>query len=245
MGYKSVFWAVLSTVLFVACNFTEEIHFNKDGSGKMNICFDGSEMLQMIPESDSISTKEVIDSTLVFKDFLREKKDSIAQLPIEEQKKLKKLEPFSIHMVVDEPNGVMNFDMFSDFKNVSDVNDAFNAFQNANAIGPSAGDASMPKKSSNEATQVSYTFDGSKFVRATEIKDMELFKKSMDSLQSAEMFLGGSTYTFKYHFPRRIKSTNIEEATFSMDGKTMIYEVNFLDMLKDPESIKIEVELEK
>ena len=70
MGYKNVFWAVLITVLFVACNFTEEIHFNKDGSGKMNIGFDGSEMLQMIPESDSISTKEVIDSTLVFKDFL-------------------------------------------------------------------------------------------------------------------------------------------------------------------------------
>ena len=58
------------------------------------------------------------------------------------------------------------------------------------------------------------------------------------------MFLGGSTYTFKYHFPRRIKSTNLDEATFSMDGKTLIYEANFLEMLKDPESIQIEVELE-
>ncbi|ASV31012.1 hypothetical protein [Maribacter cobaltidurans] len=245
MGFKKVFFAIFLTVFFIACNFTEEIHLNKDGSGKMNIGFDGSEMLQMIPASDSLSTKEVIDSTLVFKDFLREKKDSIAQLPIEEQEKLKKLEPFSIHMVVDEPNGVMNFDMFSDFKNVSDVNDAFNAFQNASTIGPSAGDASMPKKSSDGATQVSYSFNGNKFVRETEIKDMELFKKSLDSLQSAEMFLGGSTYTFKYHFPKRVKSTNVEKATFSMDGKTMIYEVNFLDMLKDPESIKIEVELEK
>lgn len=72
-----------------------------------------------------------------------------------------------------------------------------------------------------------------------------MFQKSMDSLQSAEMFLGGSTYTFRYHFPKRVKSTNVEGATFSMDGKTMIYEVNFLDMLKDPESINIEVELEK
>ena len=30
-----------------------------------------------------------------------------------------------------------------------------------------------------------------------------------------------------------------------MDGKTMIHEVNFLDMMKDPESLLIEVELEK
>jgi hypothetical protein len=72
-----------------------------------------------------------------------------------------------------------------------------------------------------------------------------LFDKTIDSLAGSEMFLSSSTYTFKYHFPKRIKSTNIEEATFSMDGKTMIHEVNFLEMMKDPKSILIEVELEK
>jgi len=63
-----------------------------------------------------------------------------------------------------------------------------------------------------------------------------MFKKRIDSLASAEMFLSNSTYTFKYHFPKRVKSTNIKDATFSMDGKTMIHEVNFLDRMKDPES---------
>ncbi len=245
MGFKKVLLAVFLTVLFVACNFTEEIYFNTDGSGKMSIGFDGSEMMSMIPESDSLETEEVIDSTLVFKDFLREKKDSIAQLPKEEQEKLKKLEPFSMHMVVDAPNGIMNFEMFSDFKQVSDVNDAFNAFQNASKMGPSATDKPVPQNSGNDATEVEYSFKKNLFVRETKIKNKEMFQKSLDSLESAEMFLGSSTYTFKYHFPKRVKSTNVEEATFSMDGKTMIYEVNFLDMLKDPESIRIEVELEK
>lgn len=245
MGIKRILWALLVLVLFVACNFTEEIHFNEDGSGRMSIGFDGSEMMSMIPPTDSLETEEVIDSTLVFKDFLREKKDSIAQLPLEEQEKLKKLEPFSMHMVVDAPNGIMNFEMFSEFKDVSDVNDAFNAFQNASTMGPSAGDQPVPQNSGNEATEVTYSFKGDRFSRNTKIKDMEIFQKSLDSLQSAEMFLGGSTYTFKYHFPQRVKSTNVEDATFSMDGKTMIYEVNFLDMLKNPESIAIEVELEK
>ncbi|CAM4158278.1 hypothetical protein [Zobellia nedashkovskayae] len=236
---------VFITVLFVACNFTEEIHFKADGTGKMNIGFDGGEMLQMLPSSDSTQLEEVIDSTIVFKDLLREKKDSIAQLSPEQQAELKKLEPFSLHMMMDAEKGIMNFEMFTDFKDVSEVNDAFNAFQSASSIGPAAGSKPMPKNSANEATQVDYTFKKGKFERKATITDTELFQKSIDSLETAEMFLSSSTYTFKYHFPRRVKSTNVEEATFSMDGKTMIYEVNFLDMIKDPESILIEVELEK
>ena len=236
---------VFITVFFVACNFTEEIHFKADGTGKMNIGFDGGEMLQMLPSSDSTQLEEVIDSTIVFKDLLREKKDSIAQLSPEQQAELKKLEPFSLHMMMDAEKGIMNFEMFTDFKDVSEVNDAFNAFQSASSIGPAAGSKPMPKNSANEATQVDYTFKKGKFERKATITDTELFQKSIDSLETAEMFLSSSTYTFKYHFPKRVKSTNVEEATFSMDGKTMIYEVNFLDMIKDPESILIEVELEK
>jgi hypothetical protein len=41
-----------------------------------------------------------------------------------------------------------------------------------------------------------------------------------------------------------VKSTNVEGATFSLDGKTMTYAVDFLQMMKDPESIVLEVELE-
>lgn len=237
--------AVLITVLFAACNFTEEIYFNKDGSGKMSILFDGGEMMQMLPASDSTQLDKAIDSTLVFKDLLQDKKDSIAQLSAEEQDKLKRLEPFKLHMKVDPDNGVMNFNMYTDFKKVSEVNDAFNAFQNASAVGPIAGGKSMPNSATEETTQVNYTFKKNKFKRETIILDQALFEKSIDSLASAEMFLSSSTYTFKYHFPKRVKSTNIEEATFSMDGKTMIHEVNFLDMMKNPESIVIEVELEK
>ncbi|OBR39392.1 hypothetical protein A9200_17455 [Maribacter hydrothermalis] len=237
--------AVLMAVFFVACNFTEEIYFNGDGSGKMSISFDGGELLQMLPETDSTQLEKAIDSTLVFKDLLRDKKDSISQLSAKQQAKLKRLEPFSLHMKVEPENGIMNFDMFTDFIEVSEVNDAFNAFQNASSVGPIAGGKSLPDNATDETTKVNYSFKKNKFKRETIILNQELFKQSIDSLSSAEMFLSSSTYTFKYHFPRRVKSTNIEEATFSMDGKTMIHEVNFLAMMKDPKSILIEVELEK
>lgn len=243
------FFKVLTTIfiatLFVACNFTEEIYFNEDGTGKMSISFDGGEMMQMLPSTDSTQLDKAIDSTLVFKDLLRDKKDSISQLSTEQQAKLKRLEPFSLHMKVEPENGIMNFDMYTDFKDVSEVNDAFNAFQNASSVGPIAGGQSMPENVADETTEVNYSFKKNKFKRETVILNQEMFEKNIDSLASAEMILSSSTYTFKYHFPKRVKSTNIEEATFSMDGKTMIHEVNFLDMMKDPESLLIEVELEK
>jgi hypothetical protein len=230
----------------LACNFTEEIHFNEDGSGKLNIHFDGNEMMEMVASMDSTGTPEkAIDSTLVFKDLLEEKKDSIAKLSPEEQAKLKKLEPFSIRMVVDEEKGMMNFDMFSEFEAVEEVNDAFNAFQEASSLGPTPGPSGpSPMKNNEPTTQVNYSFKENTFTRTISIIDQELFEKGLDSLQGAEMFLSGSTYTFKYHFPKRVKNVNVEGATFSMDGKTMIYEVNFMDMMKDPESINLEVELE-
>lgn len=248
MGKFKLLAAVVLCGLIVACNFTEEIHFNKDGSGKLNIHFDGNEMMAALASmEDSTQKEEVMDSIIVFKDFFKEKADSISKLPKEEQEKLKKLEPFSLHMVMDSKEETLSFDLFSEFKKVSEVNDAFNAFQEASALGPKPGNdgpsSTMP--SSEPTTKVSYSFSKNIFTRTTEITDQELFKKGLDSLQGAEMFLSGSTYTFKYHFPTRVKSTNVEGATFSMDGKTMIYEVNFLEMMKNPEGLEIRVELEK
>ena len=185
--------------LIWSCNFVEEIHLNEDGSGKLNINFDGNEMMAMIAsmDTDSTSQEKAIDSTIVFKDLLEEKKDSIAQLSPEEQAKLKKLEPFSMHMVMNPEEQVMRFDLFSEFKNISEVDDAFNAFQDASAMNPPAGgetqQSAPPVGSNDQATTVNYEFTGNSFKRTMTIIDEELFKKGIDSLQSAEMFMSGST----------------------------------------------------
>jgi hypothetical protein len=242
-------WGFLAVLcLLWACNFTEEIHFNEDGTGKLNIHFNGDEMMAMVASmgGDSLPNEKAIDTTLVFKELLEEKKDSIAKLAPEEQAKLKKLEPFSFHMVMDQEKGKMSFDLLSEFKKVEEVNDAFNAFQDASLLGPQAGTsgATPAMGSQEQTTKVNYMFTENSFKRTITIIDEALFKKGMDSLKSAEMFMSGSTYTFKYHFPRKVKSTNVEGATFSLDGKTMTYAVDFLQMMKDPESIVLEVELE-
>ncbi|WP_420604144.1 hypothetical protein [Flagellimonas sp.] len=226
-----------------SCNFTEEITLQEDGSGKLSINFDGSELMEMAGEEMKKSNEKAVDSLISFKDLLEEKKDSIATLSPEEQAKLKKLEPFQMHMIMDPDEKVMKFDLFSEFKNVSEVNDAFNAFQGANVLG-SQQQGAGPAPMESSASEVSYSYTNNSFTRKAKILDQELFQQQIDSLQGAEMFLSGSTYTLKYHFPKKVKSTSAEEATFSADGKTLIYEVKFLDLMKDPSLLDLEVELE-
>lgn len=247
MKKLKLLFAVLVMGMAIACNFTEEIYLNEDGSGKLSINFDANELMAMAGSMDSLTQEKAIDSTIVFKDLLEEKKDSIAQLPPEEQAKLKKLKPFSMHMVMKPEEQTMKFELFSEFKKINEIQDAFNAFQSASSIGPIPGSddqASPPLPSSEPTTKVNYNFSKNKFSRTTEIINQELFQKGLDSLAGAEMFLSSSTYTFKYHFPRRVKNVNVDGATFSMDGKTMVYEVSFIDMMKKPESMNLEVELE-
>ncbi|MEX0315776.1 MAG: hypothetical protein AB3N18_16480 [Allomuricauda sp.] len=235
-------WAVM-VALTSSCNFTEEITLQEDGSGRLSINFDGSELMEMAGEEMKKSNEKAVDSLISFKDLLEEKKDSIAKLSPEEQAKLKKLEPFSMHMVMNPDEKQMKFDLFSEFKNVSEVNDAFNAFQGANVLG-SQKEGAPPAPMESSASEVSYSFDNNSFTRKAKILDQELFQQQVDSLQGAEMFLSGSTYTLKYHFPKKVKSTTAEEATFSADGKTLIYEVKFLDLMKDPSLLDLEVQLE-
>ena len=242
MKQVRLFVAALSLVWAASCNFTEEIYINENGSGKMSINFDGSELMAMA--GDEMAQEEAVDSIMSFKDFLAEKKDSIAQLPLEEQEKLKKLEPFMLHIVMNPEEKKMKFDMYSDFKDITEMNDAFNTFQNAGTLDQSKSNGSLPA-GGNSATKVEYSFKKRKFSRTATIMDKAKHQMALDSMSNAEMFLSSSTYTLKYHFPRKVKSANLEGATYSADGKTLIYEINFLDMMKDPTKLNVEVELER
>ena len=79
-------------IFFTSCQFSENIYVEEDGSGKMEFTYDGAEFVKMMGDKMKESDEERVDSTLVFKDFLEQKKDSIALLTPEEQAKLKALE---------------------------------------------------------------------------------------------------------------------------------------------------------
>lgn len=236
---------VLIFTVCAACNFTEELYINADGSGSLSINFEGNEFMAAMGEmGDTLSAQKAVDTTFVFKEFIKQKADSIAQLPPEEQQRIKKLENFSMQMKMNPANQELTFSMFTRFKNIGEINNAFNNFQKATTLMPNKDMAKEAPPTKDMATDINYTFNDKLFARTTTITNEQLFAQSLDSLKSAEMFLGNATYTFKYHFPKRVKNTNAKGATFSIDGKTMVYEVSFLELLKNPKSTDFKVEFE-
>jgi len=238
------FWAVLLLAgLLASCHFTEEITLNENGSGSISLNFDGSELLSMAGDS-AVTEEKAVDSLIYFADLLREKKDSIATLPAAEQERLKKLEPYRMHLKSDPQAQEMFISLSRDFKAITEVEDAFKAFQSSGALESTQQGPESETPDFSEGTEVTYTFGSGRFARSTSVTDSALFKQRLDSLESGAMFLSGSTYTLKVHFPRRVKSASSQEATLSVDGKTLIREVDFLEYLKNPGLLNIEVELE-
>ena len=52
-------------------------------------------------------------------------------------------------------------------------------------------------------------------------------------------------YTLKYTFPRKIVKSSIDDATYSLDAKTIEVTRSFVAYMKDPNVLDLEIELEK
>ncbi|CDF80521.1 conserved hypothetical protein [Formosa agariphila KMM 3901] len=203
--------------------------------------------MQMGGETLTDSNEKVLDSTIIFKDFLEAKKDSIATLPKSEQEKLKALERFKMHMLMDPNANKMLIDVNTDFKDVNELEDMFEVLNKANELketNKSQQTSPLAKMGATEASEVSYSYSGNVFKRIVTVADQELLEATKDSLVDAEMILAASTYTLNYHFPKKIKSVSLENAMFSEDHKSFTAELSFKDYLTNPESFNVEVILE-
>lgn len=242
---------VIVAIICFNCQFSENIYLNEDGSGKMEFNFDASELMQMAGDQLSEGTGEKdVDSTFTFKEIFDQKRDSISQLPQEEQAKLKALEPFSVHMLMSEKDKKLNFNLSTDFKNTKGLQDMFVAL---NAVGDLSGkggatsnDPTNPFSSMTDGqnSELSYSFKNGVFKRSVKVIDTVVQKQIMDSLGQTAMMFANSKYTLNYHFPRKVKSVSNDKALFSADGKTVILEYEFMDYLANPEIMNLEILLE-
>ena len=243
---------IAATLFFVGCHFSENLNLTEDGSGKIEINFDGSEIMKMAGDEVSKEKKENIDSLIVFRDFLEKNKDSISKLSKEEQQRLQKLKDYKMHILVNSEFQEMNMELYRDFKEVSELGDMLSDFKTASVIGEMSNKTSgkggpNPLKmsvSEDRGIEVSYNYKKGKFSRVTKILDEEKMKKEVDSLGKMKMFLSSSKYKLKYTFPRKIKKISSDKATFSLDMKTLILEVGFMEYMENPKILDVEVELE-
>ncbi|MCH9660831.1 MAG: hypothetical protein K0U54_07955, partial [Bacteroidetes bacterium] len=236
--FKKIACLIAVSTTLISCQFTETMTLNEDGSGRISVSMDMAEMMAMTQEFGKDSTAVKLDTIIKMKDVLREKKDSIATLPAAEQARLKKLENFNFRTLMDPDTGEMYFDVFATFKKVTEANELMSAFETSGdfmqGLEGSGTDVSTDKTSGG-AVAVSFSYEGNTFVRDAYITDKEKHRIQMDSLKGAEAFMSSMKYKMKYVFPKKIVKSSVEDARFSLDGKTIEFERSFIEYMRNPD----------
>jgi len=260
---KRILLLLFSLSLFTSCNFTEEITFNDDGSGEFVMSYDMSEVMKKLNEemgggqSKEGKEKVKMDSVVYFKDMLVEKADSIATFPIEEQEQLKALETVVMKMHLDEETGAMDFGFGSTFTSLEELPEVLEKIDQAKQLNSKSSpqyskmdESAVAKASENMFEYVDFSFDGKTFSR-TLTKDYEQSPQDIEDLNAeiAEMgeakdMFSAMSYTLVYHFPKAVKSVTNDNAVISEDGKTVTLKMNFIEMIKSPEAMALDVVLE-
>ena len=250
-----------------SCNVTETIVFNEDGSGEFISSFDMgqvmSKMKEMGPNSNSNSNKkkEVLDTTMVFADIAETYKDSIAALPEDKQQIFEAVKDMYMTMKMDENSGEMNMAIGMKFNSIEGLKDIQKKIKQAQSLNEQGDQLDAVKSQTplgslaggDDNVRYSYTEKG--FARSTavaekteeEIGELEsLFKDDADETSKEFLqYFESATYTVKLVFPKTVKSVSIEGAQVSEDGKTVTYQANWIDYIKNPKSLDVNVTFEE
>lgn len=234
---------VVLACVMVSCNFTENITINEDGTGSITMDMDASQLIALAGPEMLKEGQKRMDTVIHFKDVFKEKQDSIAKLPKEEQERFKKMENFSMKMLMDPEKQEFKFTMFSDYKRVDDLEDIMNAYDQVNPMNKK--NSGMPDAGLDKyKTKSLYFYNGKKFKKTVSRKE-ELPKVKNDSIEMIMAMFESSTYTVNYKFPKKVKSVSNKKATISADKKTVTVIYPFTDYLDRPKDMSLEVEFEK
>lgn len=247
MKVKFMFLVFLITSLVTSCTVTENIYVNTDGSGKFSVDLDGSGLMTMMPK-DSLMGQKNLDSTFTFKQIIAENKDSIAKLPIDEQQLLKKLENFNVRMQMNQEQKQFLFTLSTDFKKVSDLQDAMvavnamSALQNKGFKSAEFGSGLLQEGIANNNSTLVYTFKGNTFSRIASSNKNATKNADNEATEMNKMIFASSNYILKYHFAKPVKKVSNPAALFSEDRKTITIQYPFSEYMDNPERMNIEVE---
>lgn len=255
----------LLSLLFVltSCNFTEEITFNEDGSGEFVMTYDMAEVMNKMKEmgmdgsSDSEKEPEKMDSTIYFKDIIAERADSIAKLSKEEQERLMALEDFVMKMRMDEAEGIFDIGIGTSFDDFNDLPELIKKLDEAKKMNSSNSgqmsqleNTAVAKSAENSLENVDFKYDGKRFSRTfkTDIEQSEeelnALKQEMEQMGEVKDVFESMTYTLVYKFPKKIKTVSNAKAVVDKDEKTVRLKMNFMEMIKSPELMNLDVILE-
>ena len=245
---------LLSVVVLVGCNFTENLDITNDGSGTFSVDLDGSGLMAMTGNKmgttmGKIINKRVIDSTVPSKDLLSKKKDSISELSHKDQEALKKIENFVMHIKMDGKKKQFLFSINTPFQNITDLENVMGSLKTIKKIKGSTPDDQMVLPVGDDFgdnnSKLSFSYSSNSFSRTAHLLSKKTQNKpEIDSLGMLKMIFAGSNYTLKYNFPKRVKTVSNPNAMFSADKKTITVQYPFLDYIEHPDKLNLKVEFE-
>lgn len=261
---KQIFALLILALFLSSCNVTETIVFNEDGSGEFLVSYDMGEVLKQMEAQmgGDVTTDEKkepgkkMDTLMVFSEIMEMAKDSVALLPEANRLALEAVKDMYMEMHMDEDAGVFDFGIGMKFKTIEDLKGIQEKVKQAQSLNAQSGQVEAMKSGSpfgkfmgesNDGVVYNYTANGfSRVTPDTKLEDMDedmdaLFDPTDPSDQEFMTYFENAFYNVKLVFPKTIKSTNIEGATISEDGKSVTYKVNWLDFIKDPKQLDIDV----
>ena len=158
-------------------------------------------------------------------------------------------------MHMDEDEGVMDIAIGMKFNSIDDLEDIQEKLRQAQSINGQSGQISAMKSGSplgkfmgSDSNKVNYSFTENGFSRTTNITEEEGmdFESLIDASDETDIefmnYFEASYYNVKLVFPKRIKSSSIKNAVISEDGKTLTYKMNWIEFLKDPKRLDVDVQ---
>ncbi|WP_426429421.1 hypothetical protein ACPX19_07645 [Winogradskyella sp. HB-48] len=261
---KKLFLLIVFACFIASCNVTESIIFNQDGSGEFLATYEMGDAIKAFEKSmggDEDKEKkeggEIMDTTMVFADIMETYKDSVAALPEEKRLAMEAVKDMYMRMQINEDEGIMNFGMGMQFKSIEDLKDINEKFKKIQSLNGQGDQLDAIKDNSpignfmgSENNDVAYSYTNTDFSRITSIKKPneatddaidELFDETDESNQQFLEYFKGSFYNVKLTFPKAVKSIDIDGAEFSDDRKTVTYKTNWVDYLKNPMLLDVNV----
>ncbi|MFA7687808.1 MAG: hypothetical protein WCY25_08075 [Moheibacter sp.] len=247
---KKIFILFATTLIMVSCQITERVYIQESGAVQYETEVDFSEMIGlMFTEADKDSLRLIgefpMDSVMKFSDL--EKFD--AKLGVEgaseaERNFMKVMDKMNVRMVMNDTHGKMIFGIHE-----KDVN-SFNAYMKEMRAATEQLERE-DKKAAEEFNQsgllktMEFKYNGKTFERIAGNETAGMLEEMDDSTaESTRQMMNMFQYKLEYHFPKKIKKTSIENATYSLDGKIMTVNVPMMELLDKPEKYNFTVEFE-
>ncbi len=245
---KNIILLSFLAIILVSCQITERLYLQESGAVKYETELNFSEMMGFIyDEHTKDSLRQLgefpLDTLIDFadlQDFTQMSTDSISQAEIDFMRSMDKTK---VHMVMNDTEGKMIIrieekDMNAFNLYLDKMNTALAKLEKEDpAAAAEMGQSGLMKS-------LEYKFDGKNFQRIAKNQNQFLDELDDSTAEATRQMMNMFQYKLEYHFPKKVKKTSIENATFSLDGKTMTVEVPMSELLENPEKYNFTVELE-